>query len=170
MESQAKILIARISGVHGIKGYVKIDVFAENPRAIEKYCPLYDSAGREYRVKIQGEGDRSGRVVASVKGISDRTAAEALRGTDLYASRAALGLKKGELLLSDLVGFAAVDSKSGSKIGKITAIDDYGGGDTLEISLPSGKSALVLLDSPAVKEILESDRKIRISKEFIVES
>ena len=170
MPTSDKILVARIVGVHGIKGCVKLKCFTERPDSVLRYKPLCDETGREFVLTLQGSGDAADRMVVSINGVTDRTMAETLRGTDLFVTRAALGLKEGELLMSDLVGFAVIDA-AGQSIGTARRIENFGGGDTLEIALPGGdsKTALLLLNSDGLVEIRPAKREIVINSDFLVE-
>ena len=170
MDPSGKILIARIVGVHGIKGYVKLKCFTEHPDSVLKYKPLTDKDGREYVLTRQGQGGAADRIVVSIKGVTDRTTAEGLRSVEFFVPRAALGLKEGELLLSDLIGFDVVDA-AGTRIGSAMRIENFGSGDALEVGLssPSGKSAIVLLNDDGLIEIRVGEREIVINPDFLVE-
>jgi 16S rRNA processing protein RimM len=72
-------------------------------------------------------------VVAHLAGVRDRSAAEALKGTDLYVARDRLPpAAEGEFYHWDLIGLAAVTSE-GRCIGEIVAVQNYGAGDLLEV-------------------------------------
>ncbi len=70
------IHIATIIAAHGIKGEVKIQSFCEEPTALADYGPLQDEAGATYAIRVRAA---TGPVlVASLKGVADRSAAERL--------------------------------------------------------------------------------------------
>ena len=93
-------------------------------------------------------------VVARLKGIGDRTAAEALKGVELYVDRDRLpAAAEGEFYHADLIGLAAVDPE-GRQIGEIVAVQNFGAGDLLEIRLAgSGKTELVPFTEATVPEV-----------------
>ncbi len=69
--------------------------------------------------------------------MTDRSAAEALRGTLLTVARSALPpLGEGEYYHHDLLGLPCV-STDGGAIGTVVAIDNFGAGDILEIEKPA---------------------------------
>jgi len=160
-----EILIARIAGAHGIKGFVKLKCFTERPESVLKYKPLCDAAGREFKLVKIGSGDP---MVVGIEGVLDRNAAEALTGTELFVPRTAFGLKEGELLLSELAGFNVLDAK-GARVGTALRVENFGSGDTLEVELAPGKTALVLLNSDGLLEIRAPAREIVINRDFLVE-
>ena len=76
-----RILLGRIAGAHGIRGEVIIHAFTEPPENIAAYGPLVDEAGaRTFRIESVRATAKG--VVARLAGVSDRTAAEALKGVD----------------------------------------------------------------------------------------
>jgi 16S rRNA processing protein RimM len=120
------ILVGFITGAHGIKGEVRIKVFAEDPRSLVTYSPLHSSDGRAFIVRrIKPQRDHS---IAAIDDVMDRNAAEALRGTELYADRSKLG---GDTLLADLIG-RQVTAHS-SLIGTIIGFQNYGAGELMEL-------------------------------------
>ena len=140
---ERRILLGRIVGAHGIRGEVLVKSFTGEPDAIGAYGPLSNEAGtrsfslRVVRVTAKG-------VIARLDGIGDRTAAEALKGIDLYVSRDRLPPpSEGEFYHEDLIGLAAVDP-GGQLIGTVVAVTNYGAGDLLEIRLHGlSRTALV---------------------------
>ena len=141
--SQSRILLGRIAGAHGIRGEVIIHAFTEAPESIAGYGPLSDAAGaRTFTIETARATPKG--VVARLKGLSDRTAAEALKGVDLYVERSRLPpATEGEYYHADLIGLAAVDP-DGNRIGEIVAVQNYGAGDLLEIRV-AGRSQTELI-------------------------
>ena len=126
-----RICIGAIAGVHGVRGLVKLQSFAENPCAFTDYGPLLDEAGKP--VKLEVLSAVKGLYLAKIEGVADRTAAEALRGKQLYVSRAALPAPMaGEYYHADLIGLEAVKI-DGTVLGKVAAVHNFGAGDVLEI-------------------------------------
>ncbi len=130
----ARILLGRITGAHGIRGEVVVHSYAEVAEDVAAYGPLHDKAGvRAFALKIVRVTPKG--VIARIKGVDDRNAAEALKGTELYVAREKLP-KTGdnEYYHADLIGLAAV-SPEGKAIGHILAVDNFGAGELLEIRL-----------------------------------
>ena len=102
------LAVAKIVGVYGIKGWVKLKVNLETPASLASLKPqfLTDSRQRSSRpirvlnVRAQGKG-----YIASLEGVEDRNAAELLRGYDIMVPKSALpDLEEGEFYWDDLVG------------------------------------------------------------------
>ena len=131
---RARVLLGEITTVHGIRGDVVIRSYTADPVSIAGYGRLETKAGAPVpQVRIVRDTGRG--VIAHLTGIDDRTAAEALRGTELWIARELLpAAEAGEYYHADLVGLIAVDP-GGTIIGSVIAVENFGAGDLLEIRL-----------------------------------
>jgi 16S rRNA processing protein RimM len=128
-----RVLLGRIVHAHGNRGEVAIVAYTAEPRDIAAYGPLADADGALFTI-TQTRTTAKG-VVARLKGIEDRTAAEALKGVELYVDRDRLpAAADGEFYHADLIGLAVVD-REGRTIGKIVAVQNFGAGDIIEVGL-----------------------------------
>lgn len=143
-----KILLGKISSVFGIKGEVKIISYCQNAADIEKY-QLFDKSDKALKLKISnknkaeiGRSSEGVILIAKIEGVDDRTLAETLRGLELYANRQDFykKLKKDEFYQVDLIGLDVVDEQE-KIIGKVLAVNDFGGGAMLEIEFEKANSA-----------------------------
>lgn len=131
-DAQKRVLLGHVAGAHGIRGEVVIKTYTSDPADIEAYGPLTDATGtKSYKLKVVRVTPKG--VVVRIAGVADRNAAEALKGTALHVPRLALGeTAAGEYFYNDLIGLEAVDP-AGSHMGRITAVENFGAGDLLEI-------------------------------------
>jgi 16S rRNA processing protein RimM len=137
---ERRIALAAIAGAHGVKGEVRLKLFTDSADNLKRYEQLYvgDAPRRLLDVKQIGKTP-----VARFEGVSDRSAAEALRGSLVEADRAALPpLEAGEYYHADLIGLPAVDL-DGNRVGTVAAVENFGAGDLLEIEDASGKRSLI---------------------------
>lgn len=127
-----RVCLGRVSGARGLKGEVRIRAYTTRARDIAAYGPVSDGSGtRTFDISVVAETD--GGVIARLSGIADRTAAERIKGIELFVPRAALPpLPAGEFYQADLVGLAAEDA-DGRSLGRVRAIHDFGAGTILEI-------------------------------------
>jgi 16S rRNA processing protein RimM len=147
--SSSRVLLGRIAGAHGIRGEVLIKTFTAAPADIGAYGPLSDAAGSR-SFKIASARPTQKGVVARIEGVSDRNAAEALRGVDLYVARDRLpAASEREFYHADLVGLAAVDPQ-GKAVGEVVAAHNFGAGDLLEIRLTGASRTEFLSFTDAV--------------------
>ncbi len=129
------VLMAAVIGAQGLKGEVKVKTFTATPEAVGAYGPLHTKDGRCFTV-IAARAGKNGEAVLSLAGVSDRSAAEALKGVELYVPRAALPATEGEEFYhADLIGLRAEDVED-RVLGTVKAIHNYGAGDVIEIEQP----------------------------------
>ena len=136
------ILLGVIGAPHGIRGEVRIKAFTGDPLAIAEYGPLTDRKGRSFTIADIRPAKEV--VVARIKGVATREAAEALNGVELFVSRDKLpeSEDEDEFLQADLVGCAVV-GPGGVALGTVTAVQNYGAGDLLDIETLDGRSVLM---------------------------
>jgi len=132
----SKVCIGQIVNVHGLKGMVKIRPYLTNPMDIGHFGPLTDKDGhRSFDVKPQSpKGDF---VLAFIKGVTDRTAAEKMKGQYLYIERNQLPNNQNGFYYCDLIGMRVLES--GKEFGVVENVQNYGAGDILEIKTLKGR-------------------------------
>ena len=147
-----RVCVGAIAGAHGIRGSVRIKPFTDVPEDVAAYGPVSDEAGNR-RFEIGIESIRGGMVIATLDGVADRNAAEALKGLRLYVPKDALPEpEEDEFYHADLLGLEVV--QEGAKIGTVKAIIPAGAGDVLEIDRgPGQETLLVPFTKAAVPEI-----------------
>lgn len=140
--SDTLVLLGVIGAAHGVRGEVRIRSHTADPLAIGDYGPLLDKAGRAFRIKDVRPAKEV--VVARIEGVATREAAEALKGVELFVPRARLPAAEDEdeFLQADLIGCAVV-APDGAALGTVTAVENYGAGDLLDIRTPEGRSVLL---------------------------
>ena len=126
--------MATVGAPHGVRGGVKLTVFAEDPLTLRRYNPF--ESGEGARLKLTKVKPIGKAIVGEFEGVGDRNAAEALRGTELYVPRQRLPRPdEDEFYHVDLIGLEARTS-AGTLLGTVRAVSDFGAGDLLEIAGP----------------------------------
>ncbi|MCO6188090.1 ribosome maturation factor RimM [Rhizobium sp. L1K21] len=147
------ILMATIGAAQGLRGEVRAKTFTTDPEGLGDYGNLHSEDGRVFEVLEIREA--KGLAVVRFKGVNDRNAAEALRGTDLYIERDNLPdelLEDDEFYYADLEGLETFDA-DGNSYGIVSAIFDFGAGDLLELKGPGKRPVLIPFSEAAVLEI-----------------
>lgn len=136
------ILLGIVGAPHGVRGEVRIKTFTGDPLGIAGYGPLSDGKGRSFEITDVRPAKEV--VVARLKGVTTREAAEALNGTELFVARDKLSADEDEdeFLLVDLIGCSVV-GLDGTVLGTVTVVENYGAGDLLDIETPDGRSVLM---------------------------
>lgn len=147
-----RVCVGVITGVHGIRGLVRVKSFTATPEDIAAYGPLNDKAGtRNFSLTVTGAA--KGVLLARIDGVNDRTGAEALRGVELWVERSKLpDAEDDEFYHADLVGLAAV-REDGSKFGAVRALHDFGAGEMIEFDLEDGGTVFLPFTHDAVPKI-----------------
>lgn len=145
--------MGRIGAAHGIRGEVRITSHTEDPLAIADYDPLEtDRTG--LTVSILKARLSKNVVIATLKGVSDRNAAERLNGVSLYVSRDRFeATGDDEFYHTDLIGLD-VRLDDGTVLGEVTAVTNFGSDDLLDVRLrESGKSVYLPFTRAVVPEL-----------------
>lgn len=162
MVSDKPVMLAAIAGAHGVTGEVRLKLFGEGVAALSRYRSFNDGALTLSKVR----SDNKGGAIARFAEVTDRTAAEKLRGTQLTIARADMPpLEDGEFYHSDLLGLPAV-SYTGDPLGEVVAVENFGATDILEVKRLDGKRFMVPLTEEAVPE-WDSERVVIVA-EFVV--
>ena len=133
MSQSDYILLGEISGVSGVKGWVK--VFSHtNPRLkITEYKQWHlQKKGEDwYTVKLLNGRAQGKNIVAQLEGINFRDQAEALKGTQIAIHKDQLeALPDNEYYWKDLIGLM-VETTEGVELGKIDWIFNTGSNNVL---------------------------------------
>lgn len=162
MKPQNPVQMAVIGAAHGIKGELRVKTFTGDPLALGYYSPLYAKDGRAFEIQdIRPAGEM---VVVRFKDIRDRSTAERLTGTELFVDRSVLpSEEEDEFYHADLVGLAVRD-ETGAEAGKVIAVQNFGGGDILEITFHGRKGLLIPFSQAAVPEVDVANSFIRVDQ------
>lgn len=162
-DEASRVCLGVIVGPQGIRGEVRIKAFTAEPEDVGAYGAVTDKTGaREFSLKVRGLA--KGVVIAALKGVADRNAAEALKGTELYVDRARLPAPEDEdtFYHADLIGLAAEDA-GGKPVGRVVAVFDHGAGDVIDIrggdgkviTVPFTKAVVPVVDVPGGRIVVE---------------
>jgi 16S rRNA processing protein RimM len=142
-EQEDRVLLGEIGAAQGLRGEVRIRAYTEEPEGLMRYGPLDDEGGTR-QIEIESVRATPKALIARIKGVTTREAAEALNRTRLYISRARLPERQAdEWYHADLIGLAAVD-RQGEPIGTVVAVLNFGAGDLIEIRPVAGDETLVV--------------------------
>jgi 16S rRNA processing protein RimM len=141
------LLVGEIGAAQGLKGEVRVRSYTQDPADIAAYGPLSDEAGRR-TIEIERVRVTPKALIARIRGVSTRDAAEALNGTKLYVDRRALPeANEGEWYVADLIGLTAV-SQDGA------AVHNFGASDIIEVALnDDGGTILVAFTDDTIPEV-----------------
>ncbi len=129
------VAVGRITGVYGIKGWVKIHSATAPLENIFDYQPWWIEARAGWRALEIVEQRRQGRgLVARVAGIDDRDQAQEICQQDILVSRSQFSnLSPGEFYWSELLGLAVYSGLGDTRVrlGKVVGFMETGANDVL---------------------------------------
>lgn len=150
--------VGRIVDAWGVKGWIKVQAFAADPQALfssrrwflkppeadgpRRLSPAATSLPALLRIiEAKEHGDV---VVAHVHDVTDRSAAEALRGARIFVGRSSFPTAgTDEYYWVDLIGLAVVN-RQGERLGHVAGLIDTGPHSVLRVApdaLPDGATA-----------------------------
>lgn len=148
MATDRPVTMAAIAGAHGVSGEVRLKLFGDSVSGLKRHKAF--NSGTLTVVALRDDG--KGGAIARFAEITDRNAAEALRGTVLTVPRSALPpLAPGEYYHADLIGLDAITDE-GQAVGTVIAVENFGAGDVIEIRRADGKTVMVPMRPEAVPE------------------
>lgn len=156
-----RVALAAVAGAHGVKGELRLKLFADSVESLARHSRFL-VGDREVKLRDLRDGGKT--AIARIEGISDRSAAEALRGQLVEIDRSELPpLAEGEYYHADLVGLPCFD-EAGQPVGTVASVENFGAGDLLEIQKADGRKALIPFRDPIAT--LDEDRII-LDPEFL---
>jgi 16S rRNA processing protein RimM len=145
------LAVGHIVGVHGLRGEVKLESYTDFP---ERFTPgerlwLGDDLAE---VEIVSVRPHKNHLLIRFEGVSDRTAAEQLRGLWLFvAEEEAAELEEGAYWIHDLIGLEVRD-ESGALLGELVDVLITGANDVYVVHAMEGAAREILL--PAIPEVI----------------
>ena len=146
-----RLPIGAVASAHGVRGQFEVKPFTSAPRDIAAYGPVW-AGDRQLTLTVRGM-TANGLVIASAPEVTDRDAAQALRGTALEVDRAALpDAGDDEVYHADLIGMMA-ETTDGDILGRLVALHDFGAGEIAEVKPAKGPSLMLPFDPAFVPQI-----------------
>jgi 16S rRNA processing protein RimM len=134
-ETEALLCVARIGRAFGVRGGVHLTLFADDPDLLLREDGVLDEKGNFLFHIDTLHWRKQDDYTAEIAGITDRDAAETLRGKRLYLPRAILPAIEEEdsFYYVDLIGIPVFPDSGGAEVGEIVSVQNFGAGDLLEI-------------------------------------
>ena len=129
------IIVGRVSGVFGVRGWIKIYSYTEPRDHILTYFPWYvHVAGNCTPIEVLDGNSHGKGVIAHVKSYDDRDAAQRLINADIAIRRDQLpSIGQGEYYWADLVGLRVITLLN-VELGTVSDIFETGANDVLVVN------------------------------------
>lgn len=128
------VVLGRISGLFGVRGWVRVFSYTEPREAFLQYKGLLLGRNGDWQSIKVVEGQRHGKsVILRLEGVDDRDQAAALIGTEIGVDREELPKPEdGHYYWSDLLGLTVVH-RDGTELGTINEMLETGTHDVMVV-------------------------------------
>jgi 16S rRNA processing protein RimM len=165
-----RFVAALVGSPFGLRGFVKLRSTSgeyENLRRLGSV--LIRQGGRLQSYEVEESVPLFKTLAVKFRGIDGPEAAKALRGAELLVDRdQAAPLGEEEFYIEDLKGIV-VTLEDGEALGEISDVVEGGGGDLVEIRLPSGERRFVPFRKEFFGDIAPEDRRAVLLNRWILE-
>jgi 16S rRNA processing protein RimM len=126
------VLLGRIAGLFGVRGWVKVHSYTDPRDAVLEYGPWWLRREGAWRQLPLAEGRRHGKgVIARLEGCTDRDLAAELLGSEIAVAAETLpDPEDGRYYWHDLVGLDVVH-RDGTGLGRVAYLLETGANDVL---------------------------------------
>ena len=161
--SQDYVVVGRINGLHGVRGWVKVFSHTQPRSNILNYRTWYLLRGGEWVAtdlldgRLQGKG-----IVARLKGYDDRDQAVVLLGVDVAIDREQMPkTEPGEYYWAELVGLKVINTE-GIELGVVEQLLETGANDVLVVRDGEVERLIPYLPWQFVVEVLLDEGGIKV--------
>ena len=129
------IILGRISGLHGVQGWIKIYSDTQPRENILSYNPLYLMQNGEWvEWRLERGRPQGSSVVAKLHGCNDREFARTLMGANIAVKRSQLpdAMEVGEYYWTDLKGLTVIN-REGASLGQVDYLFETGANDVMVV-------------------------------------
>ena len=165
MGSNEPIVLAAVTGAHGVAGEVRLKLLGEGIDALRQHASFNEGSLTLKKLR----SDNKGGAIARFAEVQGRNQAEKLRGTVLTVPREELpALEEDEYYHADLIGLR-VETDAGETLGALTDVHNFGATDIIEITLdpPPAKGQKTLMVPMTKQAVIEWDAtRLVISGDF----
>jgi 16S rRNA processing protein RimM len=160
--------VGRVLGAWGIKGWIKVQAFADDPQALfsTKRWHLLPPEGPHAvampaLLRVTQAREHGGMVVAGAQEVVDRNAAEALKGARVFVARSSFPTAGAdEYYWVDLIGCSVIN-REGVELGSVADLLDTGAGSVLRVVVGDSER-LIPFVAAYVDDVDLGARRIRV--------
>lgn len=155
------VVMGRIAGPYGVKGWVKVQPYTETPEGLCEYGRWWVArAGNDpEEMEVLDAAVHGAAVVALLSGIESREAAASLKGGDIAVPRAALPpADENEYYWADLIGLDVVNER-GEALGRVAGHFSNGAHDVMRVT-DGTQERLIPYVEAVVREVDTAGRRI----------
>ena len=149
---KAYLECGKIINTHGFRGTVKLESWCDAPEVLASLPCLWIEEKGQYRpLRVLHASVFRQFVLMDLEGITNEDAADAMRGTVVWAAREDLPLEEGDHFIADLIGMEVRHADTGALLGRLVEVNTRGARDLYVVRTETGDHMV-----PAVPELVTS--------------
>ena len=164
-----EVILGKIGAVYGIKGWLKIHSYTDDPQAIFDYSPwVLNLGGKKQTVEVSEWRRHNNGLIAKFADVNDRNDAQLRVSAEILVMSDELAeLPEGEFYWRDLIGMDVVNV-SGYSLGQVTDIMETGSNDVLVVkanrtdALGKKERLIPYLDDQVIKNVSLESKQIDV--------
>ena len=149
----------RIVGTHGVRGEMRLEVWADSPAFLSGMKRLYLSEQGDKQISLLAARPHKNICILKVKGVDTIEEAEKYRGKVVYINRDDKKLEKGRYYIQDLIGCKVFHHETEKELGYICEVTQTGANDVWHIK--SGENEYLI---PVIPDVV---RMVDVEKEMV---
>ncbi|MCK6370445.1 MAG: ribosome maturation factor RimM [Gammaproteobacteria bacterium] len=159
--AERTVVVGRVTGVFGVKGWVRVHSFTDPRDGILGYHPWLIGDERQSAHRVVDGAVHGNGIIARLDGIADRDAARALVGSTISVWRRQLGATRpDEFFWADLIGLTVVNEE-GAILGTVKDLLATGANDVLVIE-GERRRLVPFIPGQVVRRVDLEGRQIRV--------
>lgn len=162
------VAIGKIVKPQGIKGEVKVYLYAENPKFLEG-VKLFFAIKQNKEFKAKTVSVRNGFAFILFEDVTSRNQAELLRNIELFIEKEKFNInEEGTFLIEDVLNLSIFNLEN-KKLGKLVDIEQYGSADIWIYESQTGTYSFPYIDK-IVKLVDLKNKKIIVDENKLKEA
>jgi 16S rRNA processing protein RimM len=166
-EIKSPVEVGRFGSVYGVRGWIRIHSYTDDPENIFDYGPWYTQAGDNLKEIVLTEWKRHGDgYICKLEGFDQREESQSMTGKSVFVDESSLPpLPEDEFYINDLMGMRVINT-DGYDLGVVDGFMETGANDVLVVKANSddayGKKErlLPLVFGSTITELDEDAQKL----------
>ena len=152
----------KVCNAHGVRGVLKVEPWCDSPRvlALQKRVFFAKRDGEYEERRVLGASVSGNLVLLTVEGIDSRESAIGYKNEVIYLHRDDVPVKKGAMLVADMIGLDVIDAESGVVYGKIADVNEVPRG--LLYTIKTEKGDVYFPSNPEFVKEIDAERGMLI--------
>ena len=116
----------KVCSAHGVRGFIKVEPWCDSPKVLASQKRVFIAAkdGSYKEIAVKSASVSAKYVLMALEGIDTREAAQAEKNRILYLHRNDIPIKRGAVLIADMIGLPIIDVDTGRVYGELREVND----------------------------------------------